>query len=309
MGAEPGAGVSAVVVNYNARDHLLACVRSLRAEGIADVVVADNASADGSVEALAAADPACRMLGTGGNLGYGRAANRGAAATSGDHLLVMNSDAVLAPGALDAMGSALERDERVAIVGPRIERPDGTLYPSARTFPSLVDAMGHAFLGLVAPRNRFTRRYRMLDWDHARFSTVDWVSGSCFLTRRSTWNELGGFDESYFMYAEDVDLCWRARRAGWEVAYEPAAVVVHAQGVSADRHPYRMIVEHHRALLRFATRSTTGARRLLLPVVAAGLAVRTVLAWAHRALSPVRARAEVSAVNHSGTSVAGKGAS
>lgn len=309
MDAEAPAGVSAVVVNYNARDHLLACVRSLRAEGIAEVVVADNASADGSAEALAAADPAARVLATGGNLGYGRAANRGAALATGDYLLVMNSDAVLVPGALEALATALDGDERVAIVGPRIERPDGTLYPSARTFPALGDAMGHAFLGLVAPANRFTRRYRMLDWDHARFSTVDWVSGSCFLTRRSRWNELGGFDESYFMYVEDVDLCWRARRAGWEVAYAPAAVVVHAQGVSADQHPYRMIVEHHRALLRFATRSSAGWRRLLLPVVAAGLAARTVLAWAERALSAVRAGGQVSTVKHSGTSVAGKGAS
>ncbi|MDQ3106552.1 MAG: hypothetical protein M3Q68_01950, partial [Actinomycetota bacterium] len=87
-----------------------------------------------------------------------------------------------------------------------------------------------------------------------------------------------------FMYAEDMDLCWRARRAGWEVAYEPAAVAVHVQGVSTDRHPYRMIAEHHRALLRFAIRSTTGWERTLLPLMALGLVVRTPVAWLHRAL-------------------------
>ena len=112
---------------------------------------------------------------------------------------------------------------------------------------------------------------------------MDWVSGACFVARREALDRLGGFDESYFMYSEDVDLCWRAWRAGWRVAYEPAAAVVHAQGASADQHPYRMIVAHHRSLLRFARRTTTGGRRALLPVVAAGLALRAALACAQRA--------------------------
>lgn len=278
-----GARVSAVVVNYNARDHLLACVRSLRAEGVTEVVVADNASRDGSVEALVAADPGVKVIPTGANLGYGRAANAAAASTNAELLLVMNSDAVVTAGSVTRLVEALDLDSSLAIVGPRIEQPDGDLYPSARTFPTLGDAIGHGFLGLVAPANRFSRRYRLLNWDHARFAAVDWVSGSCFLVRRTAWNELGGFDPSYFMYVEDVDLCWRAHRTGWGVAYEPSAVVVHAQGVSAEHHPYRMILEHHRALLRFATRSTEGWRRALLPVVALGLATRTVLVWAQRA--------------------------
>jgi N-acetylglucosaminyl-diphospho-decaprenol L-rhamnosyltransferase len=108
------------------------------------------------------------------------------------------------------------------------------------------------------------------------------VSGALFLTRRQAWDELGGFDPGYFMYMEDVDLCWRAGRAGWGVGYEPSAEVGHEQGVSADQHPYRMIAAHHRSLWRFARRSAGDRRRLLLPVVAAGLVVRTVVAWALR---------------------------
>jgi N-acetylglucosaminyl-diphospho-decaprenol L-rhamnosyltransferase len=183
-------------------------------------------------------------------------------------------------------------------VGPRIVDADGALYPSARTFPNLVDAVGHAFLGMVWGGNRFTRRYRMLDADHDVAADVDWVSGSCFVIRRACWDAIGGFDEAYFMYAEDVDLCWRARRAGWDVAYEPTAVVVHAQGISTDRHPYRMIAEHHRALLRFAARSSSGVERLLLPLMAAGLLVRTPLAWAHRFVAGRRRRAGGSAPVH-----------
>ena len=280
--------VRAVVVNYNARDHLVQCVASLRAEGVTDVVVADNDSWDGSGEALTRADPDAAFLRTGGNLGYGTGANRGAAAPGGagrDLLLVCNSDVTLEPGALKALAAALDADPALALVGPRIEDPDGSLYPSPRTFPRIGEALGHAFLGLVAPRNRFTRRYRMLDWDHAGEREVDWVSGSCFLARREAWDALGGFDESYFMYVEDVDLCWRAWREGWRVGFEPSARVVHVQGVSTDLAPYRMIVEHHRSLLRFARRSTPGPRRALLPLVAAGLGARAALACAQRALS------------------------
>ena len=96
----------------------------------------------------------------------------------------------------------------------------------------------------------------MNDWDHASARTVDWVSGACFLARRSAWEEVGGFDRAYFMYLEDVDLCWRLGSAGWAVAYEPAAQVVHVQGVSADRHPYRMLLAHHVSMWRFARRAT-----------------------------------------------------
>ncbi len=279
--------MSAAVVNYNAKRYLLECLRSLRAEGITDIVVADNASVDGSEAAVRAADPDVTYVQTGANLGLGTGTNRAVAHTdaSTPYLLCLNPDARLEPGALEAMLAAFDDRPELGIVGPRVEDPDGTLYPSVRTFPNLVDAVGHAFLGMVWGANPFTRRYRMLDWNHDTAGDVDWVSGSCFLIRRACWDAIAGFDEAYFMYAEDVDLCWRARRAGWSVAYEPAARAVHAQGISTDRHPYRMILEHHRALLRFAARSSTGWERALLPLMAAGLVLRTPLAWLHRLLA------------------------
>ena len=280
----------AVVVNFNAGEHLIACVRSLRSEGIERIVVVDNASRDGSVEAARRADAGIEVVQTGANLGFGAAVNRGAAQLQGD-VLVMNPDAVLEPGAVKALVAVLEQSPDVGIVGPRIENPDGTLYPSARTFPAMGDAMGHAFVGLVAPGNRFTRRYRMLDWDHAVAARVDWVSGAAFLARRACFDALDGFDEAYFMYMEDVDLCWRAHRAGWAVAYEPAARVVHVQGVSTDLAPYRMIATHHRSLFTFWRRTTPGPARLALaPFVLVGLVLRTLLAWAQRLLDGIRPR-------------------
>jgi N-acetylglucosaminyl-diphospho-decaprenol L-rhamnosyltransferase len=274
--------VAAVVVNYNAGAVLLDCVRSLRAEGVDEVVVVDNASTDGSLAALRASDPAAVVVETGANLGYGAAANRGVAASSADLVLVMNPDTTVEPGTIKALVAALEADPRLAIVGPRIENSDGSVYPSVRTFPALGDALGHAFLHPFAPRNRFSRRYRMLDWDHGAPAEVDWVAGTCLLVRRSVFDQLGGFDERYFMYVEDVDLCWRAGQAGWRVGYEPAGRVGHLIGVSSDQAPYRMILEHHRSLYRFAAVSLRGRRRLLLPLVAIGLGVRVLLVWAAR---------------------------
>jgi N-acetylglucosaminyl-diphospho-decaprenol L-rhamnosyltransferase len=250
---------------------------------VGEVVVADNHSADGSVQALRAADPNAVVVPTGANLGFGTAANRGAAVAAGDYLLVLNPDAVVEPGAVKALADTLDADERLAVVGPRVEDPDGRLYPSVRRFPDLAVAAGHAFFGFVAPRNRFSRAYKMLEWDHATPGDVDWVSGTCMLVRRSAFDAVGGFDEHYFMYVEDVDLCWRLWQAGWRVGYEPSALVMHTVGASSELAPYRMIAAHHRSLLRFAIKTTTGRRRLLLPVVAFGLGVRTVLAWAQRA--------------------------
>jgi len=274
--------VSAVIVNYNTRDHLVRCVASLRAEGVGEIVVVDNDSVDGSGQALAAVDDA-RFVNTGANLGFGRAANIGAANTSRPMLLVMNPDAVVEPGAIAALVSTLGGDDDLAVVGPRVENPDGTCYPSARRFPDLAVAVGHAFVGLVRPDNRFTRRYKMLDVARDRTCDVDWVSGTCMLARRAAFDAVGGFDPAYFMYVEDVDLCWRLHRAGWRIGYEPAARVIHTVGASSDLAPYRMIAAHHRSLLRFAARTSEGPHRLLLPVVAAGLGVRTLLAWVQRA--------------------------
>jgi N-acetylglucosaminyl-diphospho-decaprenol L-rhamnosyltransferase len=143
-----------------------------------------------------------------------------------------------------------------------------------RTFPSFVDAAGHALIGLFKPENRFTRRYKPVTPEGAVVLEAGWVSGSCFLARRGALEELGGFDESYFMYAEDIDLCWRAHRAGWGVGFTGEAAVTHVQGVTTARHPYRMMLAHHRSALQFTVRSTEGWRRLALPLAAAVLGAR-----------------------------------
>jgi N-acetylglucosaminyl-diphospho-decaprenol L-rhamnosyltransferase len=276
--------VAAVVVNFESGSALTECLRTLVSEDPVEVVVVDNGSADGSLSQVGSTFPSVEVFVPGRNLGYGAAANRGAAATTAELVLVCNPDLSVHPGALAALVAVLDEQPEVAVVGPLIRTPSGDRYPSARRFPSLVDAAGHAVLGLFVPDNRFTRNYQRSDVAAASGSpqVVDWLSGACFLVRRSAFEAVGGFDEAYFMYAEDADLCWRLARAGWKAIYAPTAEVLHVQGVSTDHHPYRMIVEHHRSLLRFAWRSTSGWRRLLLPLVTVGIGGRAVLACLRR---------------------------
>src|SRR5262249_57771182 len=130
----------------------------------------------------------------------------------------------------------------------------------------LADAVGHAILGIWKPDNRFTARYRQLEADPLAPRLVDVVSGAAMWLRRAALDDVGGWDERYFMYLEDTDLCWRLRRAGWDVAYEPSGVVHHEQGAITAQMPFRMLVEHHRSAWRFAQGRVTGAPGLLLPL-------------------------------------------
>ncbi|HEY7946633.1 MAG TPA: glycosyltransferase family 2 protein [Acidimicrobiales bacterium] len=282
--------VAAVVVNHDAGASLRSFLATLRAENIGEVIVVDNASSDGSSDD-AEAEPTVRVVRTGENRGYGAGANRGLAATGAELVLVSNPDVAVHRGAVAALAGAFAADPTLAIAGPRILAADGTRYPSARRFPSMTVAAGHVLLGLIAPGNRFSRRYRMADLDgpaspggdRSTAVAVDWVSGACFMARHTALTELGGFDESYFMYVEDLDLCWRAHRAGWAVAYVPGAVVTHLQGQSTARRPYRMLLAHHRSALHFASRRSDGWRRITLPAVATALGARLVVACARQA--------------------------
>lgn len=272
--------VAAVIVNYNAGDYLVECVRSLRDADVAHIVVADNSSSDGSLAALRAADPDVTVVETGGNFGYGGGVNRGAVSVPAgpDVLLVCNPDLVIEPPAVKALVAAIDADPVLGLVGPRIHNADGSLYPSARTVPGPFDAVGHAFLGIVMPNNRFTRRYRMLDVDQSVPRRVHWVSGACFAIRREVFDRIGGFDEQFYMYLEEVDLCSRARAAGAAIGYEPAARIMHVGGVSTRQLPYRMLAEHHRSVMRWWLTNHKGWQRVFAPAIALGLAVRFVLA-------------------------------
>lgn len=277
---------AAVVVEYESGGLLRACVDSILADdsaGAVEVVVVDNGGA-GTAEARVGGLPHVRVLSAGQNLGYAGGANLGVAATDAAVVAVCNPDLVVERGTAAAMLARLDAEADLAAVGPVVENPDGTQYPSARTMPLLRDAVGHALLGVVRPTNRYTRRYRQLDVDPRRARDVDWLSGAAVWLRRSALDSVGGWDDGYFMFMEEVDLCWRLRRLGWRVAYDPGGTVVHVLGVSREHHPYRMIVRHHRSVYRFADKRWRGAQRALLVPAAAFLTLRAVIELLARAL-------------------------
>ncbi|HEX2028322.1 MAG TPA: glycosyltransferase family 2 protein [Nitriliruptorales bacterium] len=277
-----------VIVTHDTRDEALACLRTLRAAGADEVVLVDSGSSDGTPAAVRAAFDDVAVLEL-ANVGYGQAANVGVARTSAPFVVVANADTRFAPGSVTALADDLDRHAQAGAAGPLVRYPDGRLQASARRFPTLAQAVGHALLGLWWPRNPWTRAYRMHDEDPTAAREVDWLSGCALALRREAFEDVGGFDPGYFMFVEDVDLGYRLRRAGWRVRFAPAAEVVHAVGASTRRRRVWMVVEHARSLDRFYARAYgRGVGRLLHPLVRVGLAFWVALALVWGAIAGVR---------------------
>lgn len=286
-----------VAVTYSPGPHLerfLASL-SLATERPVSVILADNGSTDGAPEAAVERYPNVRLLRTGANLGYGTAVNRTIAQLSeltptgtglppegeswvDDFVIVANPDVQWGPGSIDALLEAAARWPRAGALGPLVRDPDGSVYPSARHLPSLVRGSMHAVLGPFWPRNPWTVAYRQERLEPSE-RPVGWLSGSCLLVRRSAFAEIGGFDERYFMYMEDVDLGDRLGKAGWLSVYVPSAEVLHHKGHSTGRDPATHLAAHHkstylfladrhpgwwRAPLRWTLRGTLAARSRLM---------------------------------------------
>lgn len=267
-----GASVVAVVVDYHADLVLVACVDSLFSNDLRHVVVVENGDA-GSVPATLL-DRGVVVVSPGVNLGYGGGVNRGVAvAAASEFILVSNPDIIVHDHAVDALVAYLEEHSDVALVGPEVRRPDGTVYPSRRDFPNVWLAGLHAVLEPLWAKNPATARYRSTKAD----GVVDWVSGACFLVRRDAFEAVGGFDERYFMFAEEMALCWAMRERGFLVAGTSTAVVTHLEGVSRARAPRAMLIAHHRSALRFEVQTARGWRRAMLPLATMVLSVRLVL--------------------------------
>jgi N-acetylglucosaminyl-diphospho-decaprenol L-rhamnosyltransferase len=242
-----------------------------------DVVLADNGSDDGSVEA-AEQRPGVRVVRTGGNVGYGRAANIGVYETTAEFVVVANPDIVWSPGSLDQLLAAARRWPKGAAFGPLIRTPEGAIYPSARLLPSLGRGIGHALCGWWWPSNPWTAAYRVENSAPVE-RTAGWLSGSCLLLRRDAFDEVSGFDPGYFMYFEDLDLGERLSRAGWQSVYVPGASVEHLGGHATSRDARRMAAEHHRSAWRYLSRRYRGLRWLPVRLVLrAGLGARSLLA-------------------------------
>lgn len=276
--------IGAVTVSFGSERVLAEFLPSVAAATTESVVlvVADNRpNISRTVERLVESAGG-NYLAIDSNPGYGGAVNRAVAALppTVEWILVSNPDVVLEPDAIDVLVRAGDADPRIGAVGPAILNEDGTLYPSARRIPSIGNGIGHALFVNVWPGNRWSRAY--LDApaaDGAVARDAGWLSGACVLVRRSAFERVGGFDEGYFMYFEDVDLGYRLGRAGYRNRYEPTARVLHTGAHSTSNASAQMIDAHHRSAARFLSRKYPGP--WLWPVrvgLRAGLWVRSQVA-------------------------------
>lgn len=247
--------VRVVCVVFHPGDELATFARTLAAASAAPVelVVVDNGT-DQSVSRAVADEFGARLLVTGSNLGYGGGANAGADGCEAPWLLVANSDLEWEPGSLDVLVDAAAADPRTGSAGPALLNLDGTVYPSARALPSLTQGAGHALFVRVWPGNPWTRRYRAEQEKTGQQRPAGWLSGACLLLRREAFEAVGGFDDDYFMFFEDVDLGERLGRAGWTNLYVPQAKVTHVGGTSWRAKPATMISAHHASAARYVGR-------------------------------------------------------
>lgn len=250
-----------VTVTFSPGEHLAQLVGSLEQATGRDVVLvcADNGSTDGAPQAAAERFAHVEFLPTGGNIGYGAAINAAARAlaprrASGEidpeAFLVVNPDVEFQPGSVDELLRCLHATPRAGAVGPQIEEADGSAYPSARQVPGLAVGIGHALLFDAWPSNPFSATYMAgADMDAQR--EAGWLSGACLLVRWEAFDEIGGFDERYFMYLEDIDFGDRLTRAGWSNLYCPSSVILHDQGHVAHKHRRVTVPAHHVSAYRF----------------------------------------------------------
>jgi GT2 family glycosyltransferase len=256
-------GVSAIVVTYNALPWLERCLESVRG---CETIVVDHGSTDATLELVARRFPDAVVVRR-ENRGYGAGLNAGLRASSGEFALLLNSDAWAEESAIERLLAFAEAHPRAGLVGPRGSNPDGTRQLTVRAFPTLWRlATEYLFLRKLAPRSRALNAFYAGGLDLTRAQTVDWVMGFAMLVRREAVEAVGGFDEAFFMFSEETDLCRRLWDAGWEVWYVPGAEFTHVAGAS---HGGRMFDENVRGHLRFLAKHrgeayAERARRLLL---------------------------------------------
>ncbi len=277
----PTVAVAVVVVSWNTADLLDACLRALAADnasGLASVIVVDNGSTDGSAELVRRRHPWAQVVEVAANIGYGAAVNLGAraageGAAAPRWLVAANADVAPHPGALGRLVAAGDSDPGVGVLAPRLVLPDGSTQHHLHPFPSL-----RALAAVVAPpATPVLRIGGPLEgrWDPARATDVDWAHGALLLVRRGAFDAVGGFDPALWLYAEDVDLCWRLARAGWRTRYEPGAVVTHAVSAATSKAWGQDAREDRKQAMAYAwMRGAYGRRRTVILAAAAWAGAR-----------------------------------
>lgn len=244
--------VSIIIVSWNTCDLLAACLESVDKEAnIPDieVLVVDNASTDGSLAMLKREYPQVRVIANLNNLGFSKANNQGLAACRGRYALLLNSDALLTQGSLQGLLHLANEKPRAGIVGAQLLNPDGSFQASHTSFPNLwqefliLSGLGRRIFGRWYPSHASE--------EEKGPQIVDYVEGACLLVRREAFEDVGGLDEGYFMYAEEVDWCYTMREHGWQVWYQPVSKVIHLGGGSSQERRTKREGDLYRSRVRF----------------------------------------------------------
>jgi N-acetylglucosaminyl-diphospho-decaprenol L-rhamnosyltransferase len=276
------AEVAVVVVTHDSAQELPLSLGSLATCALPiEVVVFDNASGDGSAAVARRLRRDARVIENPENLGFGAANNRALRESKAPLVLLLNPDAELRPGAVEALASALDGGPELGAVGPRTLNTDGSVQLSFGEDLTLASEWRRRRLERAC-RAGDARALAEADRLAGSESEPFWVSGSCLLARREALAQVGGFDEGFFLYEEDVDLCARLRAAGWRIGFRPEAAVVHHRGRSMSRVPARASIEYHRSHLRYYRKHRGTLEQAALR---AWLAARALLLWSRSAFS------------------------
>lgn len=246
--------LSIIIVSWNVSELLAACLGSIdgsRGKLNIEVIVVDSASTDGTPEMIAAQFPWVRLTACPENVGFPKGNNIGLEQANGRFILLLNPDTEIVGSALETMIAYLEANSSVGLVGPQLLNNDGSVQSSRRRFPTMGTAFFEStWLQPLAPK-RLLSNYFMQDKDDGETAVVDWVTGACMLTRREVVQQVGGMDEAYFMYSEELDWCRRIKMAGRQIVYLPAAQIVHHMGKSSDQAVTHRHINFNRAKLRY----------------------------------------------------------
>jgi GT2 family glycosyltransferase len=247
--------VSIIIVNWNTRDILRNCLASVYEQTrdiICEVIVIDNASSDGSTEMVKREFPQTILIANTENRGFAAANNQGMRIAQGRYILLLNSDTVVLDGAIQKCVVFAEQHPEAAVTGCRVLNPDRTLQPTCFMYPSLLNlVLSSTYLYKLFPRNTFFGRELMSWWDRSDMREVEVVTGCFMLVRKNAMDQVGMMDESYFMYAEETDWCYRFHRAGWSNLFYPGAQIIHLGGQSSRQIRVKSLIQVRLGILRF----------------------------------------------------------
>ena len=248
--------VSVIIVSYNVKRYVTHCIETVLCSdfiGEKEIIVVDNNSFDETSQYIRESFPDIKLIENHKNVGFGKAVNHAAETATGEYLLILNPDTIIQENTISTFVNYLKTHSEVGLIGPKIINPDGTLQLTCkRSFPTLSVALPK-LLGFskIFPQTKWAGKYNLTYLDPNKIHSVDAVSGSCIFIRKTLFHEIDGFDEQFFLFGEDLDLCFRMKQKGHEIHYVPSTQILHYKGESVKFAPYDSRSAFYNAMILF----------------------------------------------------------